>query len=192
MEALADAHNPLSLLTRGPLIVRDIDVLQEAARRADVSVSFSVPTLDPEIWRRTEPNTAPPEQRMRALKALVDAGIKTGVGMAPILPGLSDRPEQLADVVRAARDAGATFVWANMLYLRPGTREHFLENLARDWPERVELYEQMYENRAYLDRREVDAVKRQVKALGAQYGITDRRQEPLKPPAEPEQLPLAS
>ena len=192
LHALADAHNPFSLLTRGPLIVRDIDVLSEASRRADVSISFSIPTLDPGIWRKTEPNTAPPAQRLRALSALVDAGIKAGVGMAPILPGLSDRPELLADVVRGARDAGATFVWANMLYLRPGTREHFLESLARDWPEQLERYERIYSHGAYLNRREVEAVRRQVKALGAQYGITDRRTEPLRPPVEPEQLPLVA
>ena len=114
---------------------------------------FSVPTLDPEVWRTTEPGTAPPRQRLRALSALVDAGIKASVGMAPILPGLSDRPEQLAEVVKAVRAAGATSVWANLLYLKPGTKEHFLEALARDWPEELERYEQLYAQRAYLAPR---------------------------------------
>ena len=131
IEAFADAESPFSIITRGPLVVRDIDVLAEAARRADVSVTFSVPTLDPEIWRRTEPGTAPPRQRLRALARLVEAGIDARVGMAPILPGLSDRPELLAEVVREARAAGATGIWANLLYLRPGTREHFLAALER-------------------------------------------------------------
>src|ERR671926_1950343 len=135
LEALRDAANPFSIITRGPMIVRDLDVLVEAAERASVAVTFSIPTLDDEVWQRTEPSTAHPRQRLRALKRLVDAGVKASVGMAPILPGLSDRPEQLAEVVRAARDAGATHVWANLLFLRPGTREHFLEQLARDWPE---------------------------------------------------------
>src|SRR5262249_60296347 len=117
------------LITRGPMIVRDVDVLQTASRRAVVDVNFSIPTLDPEIWRKTEPGTAPPRQRLRALRRLVDAGIKAGVGMAPLLPGISDRPELLADVVRAARDAGAVHLWCNLLYLQPGTREHFLEPL---------------------------------------------------------------
>ena len=135
IEVLADAWNPFSIITRGPLVVRDVDVLAEAASRAEVSVTFSIPTLDDEIWRRTEPGTAPPRQRLRALKHLVDAGVKAGVGMAPILPGLSDKPELLADVVREARAAGATGIWANMLHLQPGTREHFLAALERDWPE---------------------------------------------------------
>ena len=150
---LAAAANPFSLITRGPLIVRDVDVLAEAAQRADVSVTFSVPTLDREVWRRTEPGTAPPRQRLRALSRLVDAGIRASVGMAPILPGISDRPEQLAEVVRAAREAGACGVWANMLYLKPGTREHFLECLARDWPELLPEYERLYGRRAYLPQR---------------------------------------
>jgi DNA repair photolyase len=140
LAALAAAANPLSLITRGPMIVRDVDLLAEAAARADVSVNFSIPTLDEEVWSRTEPGTAPPRQRLRALKTLVEAGIKAGVGMAPILPGLSDRPDQLEAVVRGAREAGATHVWANVLHLRPGTREHFLEALARDWPEELERY----------------------------------------------------
>ena len=135
LEELAAAANPFSLITRGPLIVRDVDVLVEAAKRADVSVTFSVPTLDEEVWRRTEPGTAPPRQRLRALSRLVDAGMRASVGLAPILPGISDAPEQLEAVVRAAREAGACGVWANTLHLKPGTREHFLDALARDWPE---------------------------------------------------------
>src|ERR687886_1782313 len=95
IEALADASNPFSLITRGPLVVRDVDVLQEASRRAEVSVNFSIPTLDDAVWRTTEPGTAPPRQRMRAVRRLVDAGIKAGVAVAPVLPGLSDKPELL-------------------------------------------------------------------------------------------------
>src|SRR5207244_3174524 len=107
LEVLAEASNPFSIITRGPMIVRDTDVLAEASSRAKVSVTFSIPTLDEEVWRRTEPGTAHPRQRLRALKTLVNAGIKASVGMAPILPGISDRPEQLEAVVRAARDRGA-------------------------------------------------------------------------------------
>jgi DNA repair photolyase len=190
LEVLGRAKSPFGLITRGPLIVRDVDVLQEASRRTDVSVMFSVPTLDPDVWRTTEPGTAPPRQRLRALSALVDAGIKASVGMAPILPGLSDRPEQLAEVVKAVRAAGATSVWANLLYLKPGTKEHFLEALARDWPEELERYEQLYANRAYLPHAEVDPVREQVRSLAREHGVRDRRRRPLRPPPEPVQLSL--
>jgi DNA repair photolyase len=190
IEVLGRASTPFSIITRGPLIVRDLDVLTEAARRTKVSVMFSVPTLDPEVWRKTEPGTAPPRQRLRALSALVRAGIEAGVGMAPILPGLSDRPEQLAEVVKAVRDAGATSVWANLLYLRPGTKEHFLEALARDWPEQLERYEQLYAGGAYLPRSQSDPVRSHVRDLAREHGVRDRRDVKLAPPAEPVQLSL--
>ena len=85
LAVMAEAGNPFSIVTRGPMIVRDLDVLQAAAARAEVSVNFSVPTLDPNIWRYTEPHTAPPIQRLRAVRRLVDSGIRAGVGVAPIL-----------------------------------------------------------------------------------------------------------
>jgi DNA repair photolyase len=191
LEELAAAHNPFGLITRGPLIVRDVDVLQEASRRAEVSVNFSIPTLDPDVWRTTEPGTAPPRQRLRAVKVLVDAGVKAGVAMAPILPGISDQPEQLEQVVHAAREAGATHLWANLLFLRPGTREHFLEHLARDWPSELERYERLYANRAYLRAAETGPTRDLVDELRRRIGIADRRAKPLEPPSEPEQLALA-
>ena len=192
VEAFAEAETPFSIITRGPLIVRDVDVLAEAARRADVSVTFSVPTLDQEIWRRTEPGTAPPRQRLRALSRLVEAGIDARVGMAPILPGLSDRPELLAEVVHEARAAGATGIWANLLYLRPGTREHFLSALERDWPELLPEYERLYRRGAYLPRRETDPVRERVRALARSHGVRDRRRVRLEPAAQAEQLRIAA
>jgi DNA repair photolyase len=187
LEVLAAAANPFSIITRGPLVIRDVDVLAEASTRADVSVTFSIPTLDEDVWRTTEPGTSPPRQRLRALRTLVDAGVRASVGMAPILPGLSDRPEQLADVVRAAREAGACGIWANLLYLRPGTREHFLDCLSRDWPELLAEYEQLYAGRAYLP---ADEVRGSVRALAREHGIRDRRPEPLRPQARDHQLSL--
>ena len=190
LEALRDASNPFSLITRSPMIVRDLDVLVEAARRAELRVVFSVPTLDEDVWRRTEPGTPPPQRRLDAVRRLVDAGIQAGVGMAPILPGISDRPEQLERVVRAAREAGATSVWANLLYLKAGTREHFLTALAHDWPEELERYEQLYANRAYLPKSLGEPVRVLVAELRAKHGIGDRRRIRLRPEARAEQLAL--
>ena len=191
IEAFAEASNPFSLITRGPMIVRDLDVLTEAAKRAKVSITFSIPTVDEEVWRKTEPSTAHPRQRLRAVKELVDAGMKVGVGMAPILPGISDKPEQLREVVEAAREAGATGVWTNVLFLRPGTREHFLEHLAEDWPELLEHYLELYEGRAYLPSAEAKPLRQQVAALAKEQGIKDRRENPLDGTQHDEQLALA-
>lgn len=194
IEALGESRTPFGLITRGPLVVRDVDVLSEAARRAAVGVTFSIPTLDHGVWRRTEPGTAPPRQRLRAIRTLIDAGIDASVGMAPILPGLSDDPAGMAEVVRAARDAGATSIWANVLYLRPGTREHFLDNLARDWPDLLPRYERLYAHRAYLGNEVVGPVRRRVRDLATVYGVADRRPWKLEPSPEPEieQLPLTA
>jgi DNA repair photolyase len=173
------------------MIVRDLDVLAEAARRAKVSITFSIPTLDEDVWRKTEPSTAHPRQRLRAVKELVEAGIKVGVGMAPILPGISDQPHQLREVVKAAREAGATGVWTNLLFLRPGTREHFLEQLARDWPEQLEHYLELYKGRAYLPSAETKPLRQQVAALAREHGVRDRRVSPLDGTQHDEQLALA-
>jgi DNA repair photolyase len=190
IEVLRDASQPFSIITRGPLIVRDAELLADAARRAEVSVTFSVPTIDDEIWRRTEPGTAPPRQRLRALRVLVDAGVRASVGMAPLLPGLSDAPAQLERVVEAAREAGACGIWANLLYLKPGTREHFLACLERDWPELLPDYERLYERRAYLASQDAAPARDHVRRLARAHGIRDRRQEPLRPPPRPQQLSL--
>ncbi|MEX2237277.1 MAG: radical SAM protein [Dehalococcoidia bacterium] len=186
LQVLAGVHNPISIITRGPMIIRDIDVLQQAAGRAPMEVTFSIPTLDVDAWRKSEPGTAPPRQRLRALKMLIDAGIKAGVGVAPLLPGITDKPELIREVVKAARDAGATHLWANVLYLRPGTREHFLENLAHDWPEQLQRYKELYV-RPYLAKTVSEPVFQRVSELRAEYDIADRRRVRLEY-QQPEQL----
>jgi DNA repair photolyase len=110
--------------------------------------------------------------------------------MAPILPGLSDRPEQLEAVVKAARAAGATGLWAGMLHLKDGTREHFMSVLAKHWPELLPRYEQAYRNRAYLPPAFGEKTMKEIARLRAQHGVSDRRRIILKPPPEPEQLSL--
>ena len=192
LQALADHANPAGLITRGPMIVRDIDVLTDLSRRAAFSVTFSIPTLDDEVWRRTEPGTAHPRQRLKAISKLIAAGIKASVGMAPILPGLSDRPEQLEAVVRAAREAGAVGIWANLLYLRPGTKEHFMECLARHWPDLLPRYLEEYRKGAYLPEEKTRPVQQVVASLRQAHGIADRRPVKIVPAERPRQLELIS
>jgi DNA repair photolyase len=190
IEAFRDFRQQFSIITRGPMVVRDVDVLAAAAERASVSVTFSVPTLDEQVWRTTEPGTAPPRRRLQALSVLVAAGVRASVALAPLLPGLSDRPDQLERVVQAAREAGACGIWANLLYLRPGTREHFLSCLARDWPELLPEYERLYSGRAHLPGSAVEPTRNRVRELASRHGIDDRRPEPLGPGAAHLQLSL--
>lgn len=190
IQALADAATPFSLITRGPLIVRDIDVLRAAADVAQVTVNISIPTLDERVWRTTEPGTAHPRQRLRALSRLAQAGIRAGVGMAPILPGLSDDPAKLREVARAARDAGASHLWWNVLNLRAGTREHFLEQLAVDWPEELERYRRLYAGRAYLSREQTRELTEALTALRSEWVWAPRTSEPVLPPPSSGQLEL--
>ncbi len=193
LAALADARTPFSLITRGPLIVRDTDVLAHAARRADVTVSVSIATLDASLGARLEPGVAPPAQRLRAIRTLTDAGIAAGVALAPVLPGLTDAPRAMADVLRAAREAGATHAWSNVLNLRPGTREHFLGVLEREWPEELERYRALYPagGSGYLAPAALAPIESRVAAVTRGAGIADRRRVRLTPDPEPEQLGLA-
>jgi DNA repair photolyase len=185
---LSRALTPFSLITRGPMVWRDVDVLQDAAQRVELSVNVSVPTLDDRIWRTTEPGTAPPRRRLEIVRRLVDAGIRTNVAIAPILPGLSDRPELLAEAVAAAREAGAHHLWANVLNLRPGTREHFLSCLERDWPEERARYDELYEGRSYLPSAQAKSVTAYVASLAREHAI--QRRPPLRPRPIPTQLTL--
>jgi DNA repair photolyase len=192
IEVLRDRAAPFSIITRGPMIVRDVELLAEAASRAEVSVTFSVPTVDDDVWRTTEPGTAPPRQRLRALRELVEAGVRASVGMAPLLPGLSDHPSSIERVVAAAREAGACGIWANLLYLRPGTKEHFLACLERDWPELLPEYERLYARGAYLPHELARPAKEEAQRLAKEHGVRDRRTRKLRPPERDEQLSLLS
>jgi DNA repair photolyase len=138
-------------------------------------VCLSIPTLDERVWRTTEPGTAPPHSRLKAIQRLVQAGIDVGVGIAPILPGLSDRPHQLEAVVREAREAGARSIWASVVHLRPGVREHFLEALAEDWPEEVERYEALFAKGAYLPTASARSITEPVRLAAAAMPAPRRR-----------------
>ena len=189
LETLSRARNPFNIITRGPMIIRDIDVLRDASARARVSVSISIPTLDPEVWRTTEPATAPPRQRLRAVRELSEAGIDVSVGIAPVIPGLSDGVGSLTQVMLAARQAGASGAWCNVLHLRPGTREHFLEYLEHDWPSLLPRYARMYRN-AYLSRKQEDEIRALVREIDARVGVGENRGDRIEPPQPAEQLAL--
>jgi DNA repair photolyase len=143
---LAERSNSFSILTKSPLVLRDIDLIVEASQRAEVRVDFSIPTLDEDVWRRTEPGTAHPRKRMDAVARFNQAGVKSSVMMAPLIPGISDRPEQIAAVRDAAKAAGAESCHQVRLHLR-GVRGHFLEWLSSDSPQLSSKYERLYPER---------------------------------------------
>ena len=144
IEVLARFKTPASIVTKGTLIVRDVDVLQNLDRRAGVTVCHSIPTTDIDIWRKSEPGTPAPRHRLAALRGLRDSGIRAGVLLAPLMPGLSARPEIMRETVRAAVDHGASFVWANVLHLGPHVRDTFMTFLAREFPDLLKDYETNY------------------------------------------------
>jgi DNA repair photolyase len=191
--ALGTSRTPIDLITRGPLVVRDRDVLVDAARRAPVRISVSIATLDDGLAARLEPGVAPPRQRLRAIRLLTDAGIAAGVALAPVLPGLTDAPRQLAEVLSAAREAGATHAWTNLLNLRPGTREHFLAVVEREWPGELDRYRRLSPagGSGYLRPSDARPIEGRVAAVRRGAGIADRRRIRLAPDPDPEQLPLA-
>jgi DNA repair photolyase len=147
---LLEAGNPFSILTKSTLILRDKDLLAEAARRGLAQVSFSIGTLDEEVWRQTEPGTPHPRQRVAALTRLTQAGVPCGVLIAPVIPGLSDGAEQVAAVKAAVVAAGAVSSMVIRLHLRKGVKEHYLGWLAEAHPELVGEYQRLYGSRAYL------------------------------------------
>ncbi len=144
LEALRDARTPVGIITRSPLIQRDIEVLQQLSRAAGVTVCVSVATTDAALARKIEPGVAPPCQRLRTLRRLVDSGIRCGVLLAPILPGLTDARDSLRAVVRAARDHGAEFLGHRALHLGPVTRESYFRFLEQEFRDLIPRYTQMY------------------------------------------------
>ena len=179
LEALADARTPASVVTKGPMVIRDRDVLAAVRDRAGVSVCVSVTTLDPERWRQLEPGTAPPRQRLRAVGELAAAGIPVGVLLAPIVPGLTTDRANLEAVVRGAAEHGAAFLGAGVLHLEPGVREHFDGFLSAEAPSLLPLY-----RRLYPGTRAPAGVEQSLGAtvadLRRRYGLADR--PPLPPP----------
>ncbi len=174
LECLAQASTPVGIVTKGPMVVRDRDVLQDLSTRAECRVYLSVPTVDEEAWRRLEPGTAHPLQRLRAVRELVDAGIDAGVLMAPIVPGLTSHPHKLERTVKAVADSGARHVGAMVMHLEAGTRDHFMRFLGREFPELVDRYGHLYASK-YAPPAYVKQVEEVVGMLKARYGVAARR-----------------
>jgi DNA repair photolyase len=191
LEVLRDYANPCSVLTKSPLLLRDLDLFVELAETAGFSANLSIGTLDEEVWRRSEPGTPHPKARMAAVKRLVAAGVPCGILMAPILPGISDSPEQLRAVVRAAADAGASHLTPITLHLRPGVKEEFLPWLEESYPELVPDYRRLYRgSNAPQAVREgiagrVRAEKRRHPAFAAPTTPATARRLPDPPPTGP-------
>jgi DNA repair photolyase len=158
-EALRDARNPCSILTKSPLVLRDVDLLKQIAEVTQVSACLSVPTLEEKAWRATEPHTPHPRARLEALAELNRQGIPTGILIAPLMPGINDDPAQVAEIVEAATEANATYIGGNTLFLRGSVRELMFEWLREHRPDLVPRYERLYAGGAYLkapDRRGIE------------------------------------
>ena len=168
LEVLCEASNPTSIVTKGPMIVRDKDILIALSARTDCSVCISVPCVDDDVWRALEPGTAHPMQRLRAVRELVDAGIHAGVLMSPIVPGFSSRPALLERTMRAAVDHGARFIGSNVMHLEGGTRDHFMRWLEGERPDLVDGYRQLYASK-YATASYREEVKRVVGGLRAKH-----------------------
>ncbi|MER6346822.1 Rv2578c family radical SAM protein [Streptomyces sp. NPDC001595] len=173
--ALTDHANPFSILTKGTLILRDLELLTRAARVTDVGISVSVGFTDAELWRTVEPGTPAPERRLDVVRTLGEHGIGCGVLMAPVIPFLSDHPAQLRATVRAIAASGATSVTPLALHLRPGAREWFMAWLAREHPSLVRRYERLYADGAYAPKWYQRQITRQVHELAQEYGIGPAR-----------------
>lgn len=176
LELLCEFRNPAGVVTKGPMVVRDKDVLAELSRSAGCSVYISVPCVDEDVWRQLEPGTAPPLQRLRAVRELVDAGVRAGVLMNPIVPGLSSNLTLMDRTMKAIADHGARFVGCNVMFLEGGTRDHFMRWLADTHPELVDGYTQLYA-RKYAPAAYREKVHAQFKRLREKYGLNGREAE---------------
>jgi DNA repair photolyase len=162
-EALRDAANPCSILTKSPLLLRDLELMKQIAQRTDFSAAVSVPTLDERAWRSTEPHTPNPRARLEAVAELTRAGIRTGVLVAPLMPGINDAPQQVAPILELASEAGASFVTGIALHLRADVKDLFFEWLKANRPDLIPRYKALYRRGAYMPTEERRRLARLVK-----------------------------
>ncbi len=193
-EAMRDAANPCSVLTKSPLLLRDLDLMREINERTEFSAALSVPTLDEKAWRATEPHTPNPKARLEAVKELTRAGIRTGILVAPLMPGINDAPEQVEPIFELAAEAGAAYVSGIGLHLRGEVRDLFFEWLREHRPDLVPRYQQLYARGAYLSPAERERLASLVRVENHQpdYQPMRGRLEPAKQkpgPTPPEKSP---
>jgi DNA repair photolyase len=195
LEGLRDFANPFSILTKGTLMLRDLDLLKQCAEVADVGTNYSVGFVDRGLWRVVEPGTPPPQKRLDAVRTLNEAGIPCGVLMAPILPFLTDDEESMEATVRAIAETGATHVSPIVLHLRKGgSREWWMTWLRDNRPELVARYEELYGKGAYAPKEYQQRISDTVHGLARRFGIGKRTRAEARrmpaPPPEPEQLSI--
>jgi DNA repair photolyase len=182
IEALMRARNPIGIITKGPMIVRDRDLLVEMSRVTSVTVCISVPTVDERAWETLEPGTAPPLQRLRAVRELSEAGVNAGVIMNPIVPGFSSSRDKIERTIKAIADHGARFCGYNVMFLEDGTRAHFMKFLDREFPTMVPRYEKLYRKK-YAPDDYRKQIKGMIHLLQERYGLSKREFPDEKKPA---------
>jgi len=189
-EALRDFANPCSVLTKSPLLLRDLDLLREIAEVTEVHANLSIPTMDEKPWRASEPHTPSPKARMEAVAELNRAGIPAGILVAPLMPGINDDPKQVERILEAAGEAGATGVSGIALHLRGEVRGIYMEWLRAYRPDLVPRYEALYARGAYAPREEQDRLRRLLTTTHVRTGHEPPRRSPadtrgvLRAPAE--------
>ena len=195
--ALARGRTDIGLITKGPMVVRDRDVLLDLTRAAGCTIYMSVPTVDDDAWATLEPGTAHPLQRLRAVRELSDAGINVGVLMAPIVPGFSSSRSKVERTIKTIADHGARFVGCNVMYLQDGTRTHFMKFIEREFPAMLPRFERLYRQK-YPPESYRKEVKAMVRVLQERYGVIRREEattgattEKVTAPADPEQVGFA-
>jgi DNA repair photolyase len=183
-EALRDFRNPCSVLTKSPLVLRDLPLLKEIAAVTDVSANLSVPTIDEKAWRATEPHTPHPRARLEAVAELNRNGIPTGILVAPLMPGINDDPKQVEEIIQTAIDAGARSIGGIGLHLRGEVRGVFMEWLREARPELVDVYEELYARGAYLPKPEAERIRGLLRDAGAPRAEPFRRDPADERPLE--------
>jgi DNA repair photolyase len=174
LHALRDAATPVGIVTKGPMVVRDIDILKDLSAVASCRVHMSVPTVDEDAWDKLEPGVAHPMQRLKAVKQLVDAGIDCGVLMAPIVPGFSTQPAKIERTIKAIADSGATSIGAMVMHMDGGTKDHFMSIMHREYPHLVPMYDELYASR-YVKKDYEKRVQEVVSLMRQRYGVGERR-----------------